>query len=496
MNHYLQRAIAIGVISGMTIPTAALASNGYFAFGWGTPSKAMGGVAAALPQDTLVTATNPAGMGFIDTSLDIGVAFFSPSPRGYGAYDNYSRNEMGFPTTGFVTPGRYDSDSDWFLVPSIGYNHVLNDQMTIGISIFGNGGMNTNYKERPVWENFAGAPNQLAIAPGMTSPYPDTIAAPNGFLFSMGPDGRPVPVTDPNQAPGAMNVNPNGVFTATTPTGVNLEQLFVEIPFTYKINQQHSLGIAPVFAAQSFEAKGMEPFRQMSLYPDAVSNNGKDWSYGYGLHLGWVGEINDQLTLGASYRTKLWMTDFDDYKGLFADEGNFDIPAMLNLGVAFKVQPNITLAFDWQRIFYNEINSVGNSNNVNVMPCMMGMKTDNCLGGKNGLGFGWDDMDIFKLGARWDYDERFSFMAGAAYASDFAPDTEGLFNVMAPATIQWTFTLGATYRHSKSDSFNLSFAYMPEAALDDGSNANITGTQTGSLYMEQKDIEISWNHRF
>jgi long-chain fatty acid transport protein len=277
---------------------------------------------------------------------------------------------------------------------------------------------------------------------------------------------------------------------------VNLEQLFVEIPFTYKINRQHSLGIAPVFAAQSFEAKGLEPFRQMSLYPDAVSNNGKDWSYGYGLHLGWVGEINDQLTLGASYRTKLWMSDFDDYKGLFADEGNFDIPAMLNLGVAFKVQPNITLAFDWQRIFYNEINSIGNSNNANVMPCMMGMKSDSCLGGKNGLGFGWDDMDVFKLGARWDYDERFSFMAGAAYASDFAPDTEGLFNVMAPATIQWTFTLGATYRHSKSDSFNFSFAWMPEATLDGGSNANITGTQTGSLYMEQKDIEISWNHRF
>jgi long-chain fatty acid transport protein len=347
-----------------------------------------------------------------------------------------------------------------------------------------------------VWENFAGAPNQLAIAPGMTSPYPNTIAAPNGFLFSMGPDGRPMPVTDPAQAPGAMNVNPNGVFTATTPTGVNLEQLFVEIPFTYKINQQHSLGIAPVFAAQSFEAKGLEPFRQMSLYPDAVSNNGKDWSYGYGLHLGWVGEINDQLTLGASYRTKLWMSDFDDYKGLFADEGNFDIPAMLNLGLAFKVQPNITLAFDWQRIFYNEVNALGNSNNVNVMPCMMGIKSDSCLGGKNGLGFGWEDMDVFKLGARWDYDEKFSFMAGASYASEFAPGLEGLFNVMAPATIQWTFTLGATYRHSKSDSFNFSFAYMPEATLDGGSNQNITGTQTGNLYMEQKDIEISWNHRF
>ena len=252
MNHQLQRAIALGLISGLAIPTAVLASNGYYAFGWGTPSKAMGGVATALPQDTLVTATNPAGMGFIDTSLDIGVSFFSPSPRGYEANNDYSRNEMGFPTSGFVTPGRYDSDSDWFLVPSLGYNHVLNDQMTVGISIFGNGGMNTNYKERPVWENFAGAPNQLAIGPGMTPP-PGTFAAPNGFLFTMGPDGNPVPVTNPNATPQQGNVNPGGIFTATTPTGVNLEQLFVEIPFTYKINKQHSLGIAPVFAAQSFE---------------------------------------------------------------------------------------------------------------------------------------------------------------------------------------------------------------------------------------------------
>ena len=126
----------------------------------------------------------------------------------------------------------------------------------------------------------------------------------------------------------------------------------------------------------------MEPFRQMSLYPDAVSNNGKDWSYGFGVHVGWVGEITDALTLGASYRTKLWMTEFDDYKGLFAEKGDFDIPAMLNLGLSFKVRPDLVLAFDWQRVFYNAIGSVGNSNNVNVTPCMMGVKASYCLGGE------------------------------------------------------------------------------------------------------------------
>ena len=495
MNTKLKKIVAMALVAGAVTPVTVLASNGYYSFGWGTKSKAMAGVAAALPQDTLVAATNPAGMALIDTSLDLGVAFFSPSPRGYEADNNFSTNAMGFPTSGFVTPGEYESSSDWFLIPSFGYNHVLDDKMTLGVSVFGNGGMNTDYRERPVWENFAGAPNQLAIGPGMTPP-PGTIAAPNGMLFSMGPDGRPVPVTNPNATPQQGNVNPGGIFSATTPTGINLEQLFVEVPFTYKINGQHSLGIAPVFAVQSFEAKGMEPFRQMSLHPEAVSNNGKDWSYGFGVHVGWVGELTDALTLGASYRTKLWMTEFDDYKGLFAENGDFDIPAMLNLGLSFKVRPDLVLAFDWQRVFYNAIGSVGNSNNVNVTPCMMGVKASYCLGGDNGLGFGWDDMDVFKLGVRWDYNEKFSFMGGVSYASQFAPDTEGLFNVMAPATIDWTWTLGGSYRHSATDSFNLSLAYMPKATIEGGSNSNITGGQTGSLFMEQKEIEISWNHRF
>jgi long-chain fatty acid transport protein len=67
--------------------------------------------------------------------------------------------------------------------------------------------------------------------------------------------------------------------------------------------------------------------------------------------------------------------------------------------------------------------------------------------------------------------------------------------VLAPATVRWHITAGATYVHSAKDEFNLSFAYMPKETVD-GTSPSITGTQTGSLYMEQKDIEISWNHRF
>jgi len=446
MNQSVLRSATAAFAVCLIAPDTLYATNGYAPLGWGTQSKAMGGVATALPQDTLVTATNPAGMAFIGTRLDVGVSFFSPSDRGYEANADYSVDpETGNATGPFVTPGRYESDRDWFLIPSFGYNRELDERSSIGFAVYGNGGMNTTYRDRAVWENFA--------------------------------------VSDS--------------LSATTPTGINLEQLFFELPYSYKFgNGRQAVGIAPIFALQSFEAKGLEPFKATSLYPDKVTNNGEEWSYGFGLHLGWYGEINEKLALGLSYRSKTWMTDLDDYKGLFANGGEFDIPATLNFGVAYKVRPDVTLAFDYQHIFYDEIDAIANSNDKDLTPCFTeSPKPSYCLGGEDGLGFGWDSMDIFKLGVRYDYNEKLSFMGGVSYNTEFSEGRQALFNVLAPATIRWHFTLGATYNHSSTDAFNIALAYMPTEELD-GTSPSITQTQTGSIFMEQQEIEVSWSHRF
>jgi long-chain fatty acid transport protein len=508
MNTIVRHSVTAALAACVAIPVTASATNGYFAHGWGTKSKAMAGVATALPQDSLVTATNPAGMAFVGTRFDLGVAFFSPSPRGYEANSDFATQtvpatdpsgtanfSVDFPSGAFVTPGRYDSDKDWFAIPSFGYNHILDEHSTIGVAVFGNGGMNTDYRDRPVWQNFAPAPDQRVVngQPVFATNPPVPLTEGGRVIVT---DQGPIPVTDPN-VPNSVNGNPGGILTATTPTGVNLEQLFVEIPYTYKFGDgKQSIAIAPVFAAQSFEAKGLEPFRAASLHPDKVTNNGKDWSYGFGVHVGWFGEINEQLSAGMSYRSKMWMSDLDEYAGLFANDGEFDIPAMLNLGLAYKIKPNLTVAFDYQRIFYEEIDAIANSNDNDISSCFTaGPKPETCLGGKDGLGFGWDSMDVFKLGLRYDYNEKMSFMGGASYNTEFSSGRQALFNILAPATVRWTLTLGATYRHSASDEFNLAFAYMPKEEVN-GTSPSITQGQTGSIYMEQMDIELSWNHLF
>ena len=97
-----------------------------------------------------------------------------------------------------------------------------------------------------------------------------------------------------------------------------------------------------------------------------LTNRGNDTSFGYGLRLGWMGKVSDTVTLGASYTSKVKMGKFDKYKDLFAGQGYFDMPDSLNLGIAVKATPALTIAADYERINYSGIKSIANPSTTAV----------------------------------------------------------------------------------------------------------------------------------
>jgi long-chain fatty acid transport protein len=102
----------VAALLTLTSVTAANATNGYFVHGYGTACKAMAGACAAMPQDTLTIATNPAGLAFVGQRYDVGLAVFSPS-RKY----TVEGAPTGFPGTFGLTPGTVESDSNYHFVP-------------------------------------------------------------------------------------------------------------------------------------------------------------------------------------------------------------------------------------------------------------------------------------------------------------------------------------------------------------------------------------------
>ena len=75
-------AVAVGLAMGTV--GVANATNGYFAHGFGTKTKGMGGVGMAISQDSYAPGTNPAGIAGMETRIDASLAWFRPE-RSYEA---------------------------------------------------------------------------------------------------------------------------------------------------------------------------------------------------------------------------------------------------------------------------------------------------------------------------------------------------------------------------------------------------------------------------
>lgn len=446
MTKSARAGLAVAVAAALSAP-AAFATNGYFAHGYGTKNKGLAGGGIALPQDAMHAATNPAGMVFVGDRMDLGAAIFSPR-REYTVTGNPSGGAGTFP----LEPGQVESDSEYFLIPHFARNWMLGPDSSFGVTVYGNGGMNTDY-------------------PGHANPV-------RGGPFCPG----------------------TGTFCAGE-TGQDLAQLFVNASYARKMSASSSWGVSGILAYQRFKATGLGSFAQYSADPAHVSDQGRDTSTGFGAKFGWQGEATPALTLAASYQTEISMGAFDKYAGLFAENGDFDIPATATLGLAFKVTPASALTFDLQKIWYSKINSVGNPINNLLTGCTPTPPGGpgvggGCLGQSGGGGFGWEDMTIAKLGYQWQTSPDWTWRVGYSKGDQPIPNSEVVFNTIAPAVIEQHYTFGFTTKTGTNSEFNFAAMYAPSNSITGGNSFEAPGQQTVELKMDQFEVEASWGWKF
>lgn len=426
------RLIKLAPIAAAVMALPALATNGYFPHGYGLKAKGMGGVSTALAQDSLGGATNPASMVWAGSRLDLGADLFMPRR-------DAERTGAGFPTLN----GKIDSGRTAFLVPEFGYNRMLNNDLSVGVSVYGNGGMNTSYPQGDF--NCGGGPANMLCGSGSL--------------------------------------------------GVDLMQLIVAPTVSYKFTPKHSVGASLLLGYQQFKASGVQAFDNAPGFPPftqspgSVTNNGTASSTGVGVRLGYFGRLSDTVSIGASYSPKINMGKFDKYKGLFAGGGDFDIPANYSAGIAVTPTPGWTIAMDYQRIKYSGVASVGNAS-APVAP----------LGAANGPGFGWSDIDVFKLGVAWQMNNQLTLRAGYNRGGNPISSADVTFNILAPGVMTSHYTAGFTYALSQSDELTGAMMIAPRRSVTGSSMFNgMMGPGAGgneTISMRQTSIGLGWSRKF
>lgn len=409
----------------MAVCGTASATNGYFLDGYGMKAEGRGGTAMASPGG-FGGFNNPATLVMDGNRLYVGMDLFSPQREA---------KRTGF---GPGLDGTSTSSNKLFPLPQVAYNHMMNDKLALGVAMLGSGGLNTTYA---------------------------------GGQFNCG------------QGPANM-------LCGSGTLGVDLSQLIVAPTASYKLSPGQSIGIAPQLAYQRIGIRGLQAFANtpgLSAQPGNVTNQGYDSSFGVGVRIGYFARINPSFALGAAYASKINMSRFSNYSGLFAQGGKFDIPESYSAGVAWTPTAPLTLSLDYERINYGDVPSIANQS---LVPAQ--------LGSSNGPGFGWRNINVWKFGVEYSLADDWTLRAGFNHGDNPIKSANVTFNILAPGVITNHLTLGFSHKMGARGELTMAYMHAFKKTVQGASILPVfqggapAGNESISMYQNSLGIAYSW----
>jgi len=436
LKYKILSSFSVTLLSVSLVAPITHAAGGYFALGYGPLARQMAGATTALVGDAFAGASNPAKWLAAGDRLDIGSEFFMPYRRierqGSGTIHDFS-------TT---------SAKDVFIIPEAAYSKRLNDRAAWGVTLYGNGGLNTEYRGH------------------------------NGVPGS-------------NAAPAACGNKPANFTLGCDKFGVDIMQLVVAPGAAYEVAPGHTFGVAPLLVVQRFEAYGFQAFAPFSKQPSDLTNQGWDWALGAGVRAGWLGQLRPWLSVGAAYATRVYMDEFDQYEGLLAN-GALDVPANFSVGIAVRPSTTVTATFDYQRIDFGDVPATGNG----VLNSLRD-PINNPLGSRNGSGFNWENQHNFRTGLALAWSNRLVLRGGYAYGAPPQRDN-GLNSVtlnMLTPNAEHQVSAGFSWQPNVEHEFHVAYSHFfapdysgPSATALLG----IGGIETISAHVNTLMIGWSW----
>jgi len=404
INKKLQLVTALGCALGIAAPASVFATNGMFLIGYGNKSRGMAGVGITMTHDTLASAANPATMAFIKgNQFDIGGDIFKANAQASLGEDGVYLGRV----TVDSKPDHLALSEGIYMMPGLGASWNKGD-ISYGFTMVPVGGGGSRYEPNVYNSVVSGAPTDEKMGVSLI----------------------------------VMNINPT---------------------IAYKLNENNSVGATLVIGLQVFKSYGLSYFQTFteSDSPDRLTDQGTDISYGAGIRLGWMGNYMDnKLSLGAEFTSQTYMSKFDDYSELFAEQGKLNTPGNIGIGASYKPTDELMVALDINYVMYEDIaaiNNPGPGQGPGGALYVTGAST-NQLGLDEGLGFGWDNQTVYKLGVSYTYNPSWTLRGGWNYGkSPISSETDILFSIVAPATTEHHLTLGATYQYDKDIELNFSY---------------------------------------
>jgi long-chain fatty acid transport protein len=409
------KRIGQGITLSLLTSTLLHATNGDHLISVGAKARGMGGVGIAMSHGAESTLNNPALITKVSgTEISFGGTVFMPDIQ-----TQLNTNPMApLPSQNAMT-----SDADLNMIPEVSLAMRINENVYVGIGMWGTAGMGVDY----------------------------------------------------SQGAGIDNTMSQGQFSNFDMV-TNLQLMQFAVPIAYKTNG-FSIAIAPILQYGNLDINFKLPSR---TNPGAIDNIGAGLAqdFGFGYNLGATYDFFNGLTIGAVYKSAIEMT----YDGTIASAAaNFGLimsdtleqPSEMGVGIAYAMGQH-TFAFDYKKIKWSDaegyadvewedqdVFAVGYQYSQDNWALRAGynhassavVETMNpSINMFNLLGFPATSEDHYSVGGTYAFNEQFS--VDLAYV--YSPESTKTFNVSA---LQMGLDTLTTDHREDSLSFQLTYKF-------------------------------------
>ncbi len=242
-----------------------------------------------------------------------------------------------------------------------------------------------------------------------------------------------------------------------------------------------SVRLTGVLAYQRFASLGLGVVSDSQpLLPGWLADD----SYGAGARIDIGNRFSDRLRWDLGYQSHVDMDAFAHYRGVFADQGDFDIPASTTASLSYALTPRFAIDAGVQRVNYSAITPFTSSS--------LPVRFLALLGDSSSPVFAWQDLNVYSLG--WTLSDQAIGNLQMRYTTrqQPIPTSKLLENALADATADDMFSLrwSRGFGSSANLSFSASYATSPYYLLLPTYGGS--GDATASRF----EFETLWSFRF
>lgn len=447
-------ALALAAVAG-----SARATDVFRLEGFGAVSRAMGGTATAHDVGLAGMMSNPATLSLMqtDNAIQLGLDLVTTDID----VRNRSSGEN-------AHSGTHGNNRGPYYAPQMAYGRRVG-AWTFGIGAFAQGGLGTEY----------GSDSFLSRATGGL----DTGLENSSRLLVLN-----IPLAASYQVSDSLTV---GGSVDAMWQGMNLNLLLGADQVGGLIGDGRVSGaLLPVLG-------GLPDLRgaHFSLTRNSPLASGIN-AWGYTARLGMTYAVSADTRLGAAYTMRSQVADMEGRATLTAVDGvagqiplegklkirDFQMPAVLNLGVSHRVNERLTVAADLSRVFWSSV----------MQDIKVGFAAD--AGGDLNIRLPQDyrDQTILALGASWQMDQRWTLRGGVRVAQQALSDST-LFAVI-PAIPRKYVSAGFGYALSSNASVDFAWSHAFEETM---SNARLPNTSAPiEVSHSQNNATLVYTYRF